>query len=110
MSYGKEHPRLPRKQLKRGQAATCFAHLSLGLVAMDACSSSHWCTRKLHELRHSTRTIATSAASLRPSVCRIAQCDIGNRSQMWKPDKAMHHAFVALQSHGYAGGSKAVCE
>lgn len=47
-----------KKQLKRAQVATFFANLPPCLVAMEACSSSHYWARRLQELGHTARLIA----------------------------------------------------
>jgi transposase len=47
-----------RKQLKRDQVAAFFARLEPCLVGMEACGSSHYWSRKLHELGHTVKLMA----------------------------------------------------
>jgi len=47
-----------RKQLKRSEMASFFAHLPSSLIGMEACSSAHHWARKLTALGHEVRLMA----------------------------------------------------
>jgi transposase len=84
-----------RKMLMRGEFAAFFACRAAGLVAMEACASSHHWGRTLRALGHQVRLIPTQF--VRPFV-KSNKNDVADAQAIWEAAQRPEMRFVALKS------------
>jgi transposase len=84
-----------RKTLSRAQVSAFFAKAERGVVAMEACGSSHHWGRVLQTLGHQVKLIA--AQFVRPFV-KTNKTDAADAQAIWEAAQRPEMRFVALKS------------
>jgi transposase len=89
-----------RRQLKRAQVAEFFAQRAPAVIAMEACGSAHDWARRLTQLGHEVRLIATQF--VRPFV-KNNKTDAADAQAIWEAAQRPGMRFVAIKSEGQQG-------
>ena len=84
-----------RRQLKRQQVAEFFANRNPGIIAMEACGSSHYWGRKFSAMGHEVRLIA--GQFVRPFV-KSNKTDVADAQAIWEAAQRPGMKFVALKT------------
>ena len=84
-----------RRQLKRQQVAEFFANRTPGIIAMEACGSSHYWGRKLAAMGYEVRLIA--GQFVRPFV-KSNKTDVADAQAIWEAAQRPGMKFVALKT------------
>jgi transposase len=84
-----------RLQLKRQQVAEFFANRTPGIIAMEACGSSHYWGRKLAAMGYEVRLIA--GQFVRPFV-KSNKTDVADAQAIWEAAQRPGMKFVALKT------------
>ena len=84
-----------RRQLKRSEMVEFFANRTQSVVAMEACGSAHYWSRKLTALGHQVKLIA--AQFVRPFV-KSNKTDAADAQAIWEAVQRPGMKFVAVKS------------
>lgn len=84
-----------RRQLKRQQVVEFFANRTPGIIAMEACGSSHYWGRKLTAMGYEVRLIA--GQFVRPFV-KSNKTDVADAQAIWEAAQRPGMKFVALKT------------
>ena len=84
-----------RRQLKRQQVAEFFVNRNPGIIAMEACGSSHYWGRKFATMGHEVRLIA--GQFVRPFV-KSNKTDVADAQAIWEAAQRPDMKFVALKT------------
>jgi len=84
-----------RRQLKRQQVVEFFANRTPGIIAMEACGSSHYWGRKLAAMGYEVRLIA--GQFVRPFV-KSNKTDVADAQAIWEAAQRPGMKFVALKT------------
>ena len=84
-----------RRQLKRQQVAEFFVNRNPGIIAMEACGSSHYWGRKFAAMGHEVRLIA--GQFVRPFV-KSNKTDVADAQAIWEAAQRPGMKFVALKT------------
>lgn len=84
-----------RRQLKRQQVAEFFFNRNPGIIAMEACGSSHYWGRKFATMGHEVRLIA--GQFVRPFV-KSNKTDVADAQAIWEAAQRPGMKFVALKT------------
>lgn len=84
-----------RRQLKRQQVAEFFVNRNPGIIAMEACGSSHYWGRKFAAMGHEVRLIA--GQFVRPFV-KSNKTDVADAQAIWEAAQRPDMKFVALKT------------
>jgi transposase len=84
-----------RRQLKRQQVAEFFVNRNPGIIAMEACGSSHYWGRKFGAMGHEVRLLA--GQFVRPFV-KSNKTDVADAQAIWEAAQRPDMKFVALKT------------
>jgi transposase len=84
-----------RRQLKRQQVVEFYANRTPGIIAMEACGSSHYWGRKLTAMGYEVRLIA--GQFVRPFV-KSNKTDVADAQAIWEAAQRPGMKFVALKT------------
>ncbi len=84
-----------RRQLKRQQVAEFFVNRNPGIIAMEACGSSHYWGRKFAAMGHEVRLLA--GQFVRPFV-KSNKTDVADAQAIWEAAQRPGMKFVALKT------------
>jgi transposase len=84
-----------RRQLKRQQVAEFFVNRNPGIIAMEACGSSHYWGRKFAAMGHEVRLLA--GQFVRPFV-KSNKTDVADAQAIWEAAQRPDMKFVALKT------------